>query len=118
LTEWVEMLVEGFKLRVKAETEVKETVGKGAAKPLRRAGECSAQCPFDGTSLLPSHVRFSKRDTKPDVRLLLVPVCGVNRLPEKKSLPTSSATVGRSLQGAITSQLSSVALAPTQIGSI
>ena len=32
------MLVEGFKVRVKAETEVKETVGKGAAKSLCCAG--------------------------------------------------------------------------------
>jgi len=111
------MLVKGFKLRVKAETEVKETVGKGVAKSLCHAGECSAQCPLDGTSLLPSRVRFSKRDTKPNVRLLPVPVCGTNRLPEKKSLPTSSANVGRSLQGAITSQLSSAALTPTEIGS-
>ena len=72
------MLVKGFKLRVKAETEVKETVGKGAAKSLCHAGKCSAQCPLDGTSLLPSRVRFSERDTKPDVGLLSVPVAWAN----------------------------------------
>ena len=106
------MLVEEFKVRVKAETEVKETVGKGAAKSLCHAGECLAQCLLDWTSLLPSHVRSSKRETKPDVGLLLVPVCGAIRLPEKKNLPTSTATVSRSLQDTFTSQLSSAALAP------
>jgi len=63
-------------MKVKAEMEVKEihVVRKGVAKSSCCVVECLVQCPLDGTSLLPSHVRFSKRETKPDVVLLLVPV--------------------------------------------
>jgi len=35
-------------------------------------------------------VRFFKRDTKPDIRLLPVTVCVATRLSEKKSIPTPS----------------------------
>jgi len=87
-TERVKMLVEGYKVKVKAETEVKETVRNGVAKSLCRARECLAQCLLDRTSFLSSRVRFSKRETKPDVGLLLVPVCGATQLlQEKKSHP-------------------------------
>jgi len=59
-----------------ARSSLSESVGEEAAKSSCCAGECLAQCPLNGTSLLPSHVRSSKRETKPDVGLLPVLVWG------------------------------------------
>jgi len=59
-------------VRVQAETEVKESVRKGAAKSLCRARECSAQCLLDGASLFPSHVTVYA--TEKIIVLLLVTV--------------------------------------------
>jgi len=88
------------------------TVRKGAAKSSCRARECLAQCLLDGTSLLSSRVRFSKRETKHDGSGLLVDLTSI-----KEESLDSSTTVGRSLRGSLTSQLSSVTLTPAQIES-
>jgi len=47
---------------------------EGSNVTVCRVGMCSAQCLCEGTSLPPSHARFSKREMKPDVGLLPVPV--------------------------------------------
>jgi len=68
------MLVEGYKGRVEEEMGAKEQSGRERPSLMCHAGECSAQCLLGRTSLLPSHVRSSKRETKPDNWPLPVPV--------------------------------------------
>ena len=91
------------------------------------AGECSAQCLRDGASLLPSHVRSSKREAEPDVRLLLFPVVQLlgstfkhrserPRPNQRRQHPSCSDRRQVPWQGTLTSQLSLVALAPLEIG--
>ena len=71
---WIEMLVEGFKGGVEEVTRAKAQSGRERPNLSCCARECLAQCPLGGTSLLPSRVRSSKRETKPDIGLLLVPI--------------------------------------------
>jgi len=88
------------------------------------AEECLAECLCDGTSLLPSHVRSSNRETKPNVGLFLVHALQSTQLLDlsrsqtiqERSLPSSSDRQQVPWQGILTLWLSLVALALLEIG--